>query len=137
MKDLNNIYRNESALYTYDFDSQGFEWIHCNDWEGSILAFIRKGRTSEDTILAVMNFTPVPRDNYRVGVPTAGYWRELLNSDAGEYGGSGRGNGGGLTSEAVPCHRRENSLSLTIPPLATLYLKNIKPKNYTEQGHKI
>ena len=130
IKDLNAIYLAESALHLYDFDPQGFEWIHCGDWEGSILSFIRNGKFPSETILAVSNFTPVTRQRYRIGVPAAGFWREIFNSDATEYGGSGQGNQGGRQSEPIPCHGRKHSLNLTIPPLATVYLKNVnQPKS--------
>jgi 1,4-alpha-glucan branching enzyme len=92
-----------------------------------VLSFLRRGRevqdTAQDLVLVVCNFTPVPRAHYRVGVPSAGYWQELLNSDAKEYGGSGMGNGGGAHTEAVPAHGYAQSLSLVLPPLGVLYLK--------------
>ncbi len=121
--DLNTIYRNTPSLYEYDFDPKGFEWIDCNDWENSILTFIRKGSNPEDIILIGCNFTPVPRLAYRVGVPLPGYWEEILNSDAIEYGGSGSGNAGGTTSEAVSWHGKKNSILITLPPLAAVVFK--------------
>jgi len=121
--DLNTIYRNTPSLYEYDFDPKGFEWIDCNDWENSILTFIRKGSNPDDIILIGCNFTPVPRLAYRVGVPLPGYWEEILNSDAIEYGGSGSGNAGGTTSEAVSWHGKKNSILITLPPLAAVVFK--------------
>ena len=99
-KDLNRLYRAEPALYELDFDPAGFEWIDCNDSEGSTLSLLRKGKSPADLLLVVLNFTPVPRHNYRVGAPRGGFWKEELNSDAWIYGGSGQGNLGGV--EAAP-----------------------------------
>lgn len=121
---LNILYRGEPALYGLDFEQAGFEWIDCGDWEKSIISFLRKGRSAKDTMLIVCNFTPVPRFNYRVGVPSGGYWKEVLNSDAREYGGSGHGNLGGVEATPVPYHGKYNSLSLTLPPLAVLFFKS-------------
>ncbi len=121
--DLNNIYRNTPSLHEFDFDPKGFEWIDCNDWENSILTFIRKGNDPNDITLIGCNFTPVPRLAYRVGVPLPGYWEEILNSDAIEYGGSGSGNAGGTSSEAVSWHGKKNSILITLPPLAAVVFK--------------
>ncbi|MDH3562543.1 MAG: alpha amylase C-terminal domain-containing protein, partial [Gammaproteobacteria bacterium] len=123
MKDLNHTYRREPALYARDFDSSGFEWADLHDWEHSIISFFRKGEKPEDVVLVVCNFTPVPQANYRIGVSRSGYWREILNSDATIYGGSGQGNVGGVESAPVPCHGRYHSISLTLPPLSIVYLK--------------
>jgi len=124
VRDLNHLYRSEPALFELDFSQDGFEWIDFSDWEQSIVSFIRKGITTGDVMLVVCNFTPVPRYNYRVGVPRGGYWREMLNSDAKIYGGSGQGNIGGIESAPVPSHGRYHSLSLTMPPLSVLMFKN-------------
>ncbi|MCI0453754.1 MAG: 1,4-alpha-glucan branching protein GlgB [Candidatus Dadabacteria bacterium] len=123
-KDLNHFYRTEPALYELDFESGGFEWIEFRDWEQSIVSFIRKCRSTNDIILVVCNFTPVPRYNYRIGVPRDGFWKEILNSDAKLYGGSGHGNMGGVEATPIPSHRRYNSLSLTLPPLGVLLFKS-------------
>ena len=123
VEDLNKLYKHKGALHQLDFDPAGFEWIDCNDSQNSGLSFIRKGYSQEDTVLVVCNFTPVPRYNYRVGVPTGGYWREILNSDAKEYGGSGHGNLGGMEASPVPFHGRPYSLNLTLPPLAAIFLE--------------
>ncbi|MBU1568140.1 MAG: 1,4-alpha-glucan branching protein GlgB [Proteobacteria bacterium] len=124
LKQLHILYRGEPALHELDCQPAGFEWVDCTDWEKSIISFLRKGKTPGDSILVICNFTPVTRDNYRVGVPSAGYWKEMLNSDAGEYGGSGQGNLGGVEATTVPCHGRCYSLSLVIPPLGIVFLKN-------------
>ncbi len=122
VKDLNNLYRKESPLHELDFEADGFEWIDFHDWENSIISFLRKDGSGRP-ILAVCNFTPVPRFRYRVGVPVSGFWRELLNSDSHIYGGSNVGNSGGLMAEPIPCHGRTHSLPLTLPPLAIVFLK--------------
>ncbi|KPK30598.1 MAG: glycogen branching protein, partial [Nitrospira bacterium SG8_3] len=98
--DLNGLYKNERALYELDFDPSGFEWIDCNDSQQSTISLLRKGRSAEDTLVVACNFTPVPRHNYWVGVPTGGRWREILNSDAHDYGGSGQGNFGAVQADA-------------------------------------
>jgi len=124
VRELNRLYRHEPALYELDFEPEGFEWIDCRDYEQSILSFVRRGKTTKNVILAVCNFTPVPRHNYRVGVPYGGIWKELLNSDAKEYGGSGQRNFGSLiATQDIPHHCRPYSLSLTLPPLGILILK--------------
>jgi 1,4-alpha-glucan branching enzyme len=120
--DLNRVYRSEPALHEIDFDAAGFEWIDCSDADNSVFAFLRKARNGE-AVLAVCHFTPVARQNYRVGVPWPGFWRELLNSDATHYGGAGRGNLGGLASNPVPAHGRMHSLTLTLPPLSMMLFK--------------
>ncbi|MBI2540923.1 MAG: alpha amylase C-terminal domain-containing protein, partial [Deltaproteobacteria bacterium] len=99
-------------------------WIDCNDASASVVSFIRKARSPEEIVLVVCNFTPVPRAHYKVGVPRGGLWRELLNSDAAEYGGSGTGNLGGVEAAPNSCHGRLYSPDLTLPPLAVLFLKN-------------
>ncbi|MCT7949733.1 1,4-alpha-glucan branching protein GlgB [Ancylothrix sp. C2] len=121
--DLNHIYREEPALHELDFDWAGFDWVDCNDWENSIISLIRKGKNAEETVFIACNFTPVPRYNYRLGVPTAGFWKEVLNSDAGEYGGSNLGNFGGVHADEIPCHGHDFSVSLTLPPLAVVFFK--------------
>jgi 1,4-alpha-glucan branching enzyme len=123
-KDLNQLYRKEPALCELDFRQEGFEWIDFRDWEESVVSFIRKGKSTEDIFLVVCNFTPVPRMNYRVGVPRDGFWREVLNSDAKIYGGSGYGNFGSVEATPVPAHGKYHSLSLTLPPLSILFFKN-------------
>ncbi len=121
--DLNAAYRTEEALYKDDFTPSGFEWVDHNDWEGSIISFLRKGDFADNPILIVCNFTPVPRYGYRIGVPAGGFWREILNSDAREYGGGGLGNFGGVQAASWGCHGRSHSVTLTLPPLSVLFLK--------------
>jgi 1,4-alpha-glucan branching enzyme len=120
--DLNAIYRAQPALYQVDFEPEGFEWVDCHDADRSVLSFLRQPRAGTP-VLAVCNFTPVPRYNYTLGVDHGGWWRELLNSDAPIYGGSGMGNLGDVEAAPVPAHGRPHSLSLTLPPLAMLLLK--------------
>jgi 1,4-alpha-glucan branching enzyme len=121
--DLNRLYRSEKALYERDFDPGGFAWIDCSDWQQSTLALMRRGNNEEDLIIIGCNFTPVPRHNYRVGAPKAGFWREILNSDAEHYGGSGQGNMGGVEASPLPFHGLPFSLTLTLPPLGLVFLK--------------
>jgi len=123
VEQLNRLYRHELALHELDTDPRGFEWIDCNDSAASTLSLVRKGKSSQQTIVVACNFTPIPRVGYRLGVPRGGYWREILNSDAKEYGGSGMGNLGGVTAEEQPVHGRPYSLNLTLPPLAAVFLK--------------
>ena len=124
MQDLNRIYRNEPALHENDLKSEGFAWIDCNDSDSSVITFTRRGRSTDDVFIIACNFTPVPRMHYRVGAPRGGYWRELLNSDANEYGGSGLGNRGGVEAEEIPIHGHPYSLDLIVPPLAAVLLKS-------------
>jgi 1,4-alpha-glucan branching enzyme len=124
VRDLNQLYRNEPAMHELDFDYHGFEWVDCNDWEDSTISFVRKGKNDNDIVLVVCNCTPVPRENYRVGVPRIGYWKELLNSDASIYGGSGMGNWGGVEATPIPAQGRYFSLVLTLPPLAAVFFKS-------------
>lgn len=123
---LNILYRGEPALHEVDFEQYGFEWIDISDWEKSVVSFLRKGRFSRDVVLVVCNFTPESRYNYRVGVPSGGYWKEIMNSDAHEYGGSGQGNLGGMEASPVPYHNRYYSLSLTLPPLSVVVFKKME-----------
>jgi len=124
LKDLNHLYKSEPALYERDFEMDGFEWMDMSDWENSIISFIRKGKTTKEITLVVCNMTPVPRVGYNIGVPREGFWRELLNSDGAEYGGSGMGNSGGVEAARIPTHGRPWSLSLTLPPLGVLFFKS-------------
>jgi len=123
VEDLNRLYRDEQCLHELDFHPDGFECIDCNDSQASVLGFIRKGGSTDDILLVVCNFTPVPRYNYQVGVPREGYWREILNSDSKEYGGSGHGNLGGVEASHTSFHGRPNSLNLTLPPLGAVFFK--------------
>ena len=124
VRDLNRFYREAPALHEQDFDSAGFQWIDFRDGENSVLSFARRARSSRSVVLVICNLTPVPRLNYVVGAPLAGYWREALNSDAKEYGGSGMGNFGGAETRPVAAHGCSQSLVLTLPPLSVLFLEN-------------
>ncbi|HSN86868.1 MAG TPA: 1,4-alpha-glucan branching protein GlgB, partial [Thermoanaerobaculia bacterium] len=121
--DLNRLYRDEPALHECDSSPEGFEWVDANDALNSVLSFLRKGKTPGETVLVVLNFTPIPRENYRVGVPRRGFWAEVLNSDAAEYQGSGKGNMGGVETVPIPLHGRPYSLTLDLPPLGVVFLK--------------
>jgi 1,4-alpha-glucan branching enzyme len=122
--DLNRFYRTEPAMFELDVDPRGFEWIDANDSQSSVISFIRHGRSTDDVMLAVGNFTPVPRRGYRVGVPRGGFWSEILNSDAGMYGGSNVGNDGGVEAQEWSVHGRSHSLELVLPPLGFVFLKS-------------
>jgi 1,4-alpha-glucan branching enzyme len=124
VKDLNRFYANEPALHEIDFAPEGFEWIDLHDWEESTLSFLRKAKSTDDLVLIVCNFTPVPRYNYHVGVPRGGVWHEVLNSDAACYGGSNHGNGGSVEASPVASHGRFSSISITLPPLGVLFFKS-------------
>jgi len=124
VEDLNRFYRGQPALYELDFEQAGFEWIDCNDVEHSVVSLMRKGRAPDDNVVVVCNFTPLTHVNYRIGVPRTGFWKELLNSDAREYGGSGQGNLGGVEAAPIPLHGRPYSLTITLPPLAAVFFKS-------------
>jgi 1,4-alpha-glucan branching enzyme len=123
VQDLNQVYRNDPTLHEQDFDPAGFEWIDCNDALQSTLSMMRKAHSTDDVVIVVLNFTPVPRQNYRVGVPIDGFWMEVLNSDAQDYGGSGQGSLGGVEASPIPFHGRPYSLNITLPPLAAVFFK--------------
>ena len=123
IEQLNRLYRSEAAMHVFDNNPAGFEWVDVNDNANSTISLLRKSENPQDTILVVCNFTPVPRIGYRIGVPHGGYWRELLNSDARDYAGSGMGNFGGVHAEPESQHGRPFSLRLTLPPLAALFFK--------------
>ena len=126
VRDLNGLYRGEPALHALDFDWKGFEWIDCHDAQNSILIYLR--RAGEDFVVVAINFTPVPREHHRIGVPVAGTYQEIMNSDAGEYAGSGMGNHGRtLFTEDQPWMDRPHSLAVSLPPLAGIVLK-LKPE---------
>ena len=123
IRDLNSLYKKEKALYEVDFHWNGFEWIDFSDSEQSIISFIRKSKNNREFLIFIFNLTPVPRFNYRIGVPEEGFYKELLNSDSYIYGGSNFGNNGGVWSQNYPFHGRPHSIELTLPPLAVLILK--------------
>jgi 1,4-alpha-glucan branching enzyme len=124
--ELNRLYKDEPALYELDFDPAGFQWIDCNDAKESTLSLMRKGRSQENTLIIACNFTPVPRYNYRIGAPEGGFWREVMNSDAREYGGSGQGNMGGVEAAPISFHGQPFSLNLTLPPLGIVFMKRAR-----------
>jgi 1,4-alpha-glucan branching enzyme len=121
--DLNRLHRSEPALHRQDADGAGFAWIIGDDAGNSVYAYERHA-AGEAPVITIVNMTPVPRHGYRVGVPRAGFWRELLNTDAALYGGSDLGNAGGVRAEEISAHGRAHSLELVLPPLATLVLKH-------------
>ena len=122
VRDLNRLYREVPALHEVDFRPEGFEWIDFRDVDNSVVSFLRRGKDPDDAVVCVFNFTPAPREKYRVGVPWPGRYREALNSDAAAYGGSNAGNGGSIAAESVPWMGRPHSVSLTLPPLGALFL---------------
>lgn len=119
---LNHLYKTEPALYEISFEGKGFEWVDYNDAENSIISFLRKGNNPNDDILVICNFTPVPRENYRLGISGSGTWKEIFNSDAQIYGGSGVSNDT-VELEPFPTHGKDSSIALNIPPIASIYLK--------------
>ena len=121
--DLNALYRSSPPLYEIDFDWQGYEWLELHDWENSVIAFLRRARNPDDSMVVVCNFTPVVRENYRVGVPSGGFYREILNTDSEIYGGSNVGNHGGAWGVHEPHAGRPFHLTLRLPPLGVLFLK--------------
>ncbi len=123
LRDLNRAYRNVPALHARDCEGEGFQWIVADDAEQSVYAWLRRGAPGDATVAIVCNFTPVPRHAYRIGLPQAGRWREILNSDAQVYGGSGTGNLGGVDAHAHPAHGFPASAEVTIPPLAAVYFE--------------
>ena len=123
VRDLNTTYRGEPALHELDCEPGGFSWIDCNDEKQTTLSFLRRGRSSSEALLVACNFTPVPRHNHRIGVPFGGEWKEVLNSDAQLYGGSGQGSLGGARSTPVVCHGHPRSVVITLPPLAICVFK--------------
>lgn len=124
VQDLNRLYRQEPALHQLDFSNDGFEWVDFHDTESSVISFMRKARDEHEIVLVAANFTPVPRTNYRIGVPRDGFWKEIMNSDAKSYGGSGYGNFGGLAATPIPCHGKYQSISTTLPPLGIVFLRH-------------
>ncbi len=121
VRDLNHSYRNIPALHARDCEPEGFEWLVADDHENSVFAWARHSGEGGTIVAVVTNFTPVPRENYTLPLPAAGLWREILNSDASVYGGSGMGNMGGVTARAEPSHGKPAQATVTLPPLATLY----------------
>ena len=131
---LNKFYRENKSLWQVDFDWNGFQWIDCNDNDNSIVSFIRKAEDSSDYLIAVCNFTPNAHEGYRIGVPDKGSYVEVFNSDAEEFGGRGIKNSSVLLTEEIPYHNRSHSITLTVPPLATIYLKHDVPEDYLRES---
>jgi 1,4-alpha-glucan branching enzyme len=123
LRDLNRLYRDIPALHARDCEPEGFQWIVVDDARQSVFAWIRRGDPDDPPVVVICNFTPVARAGYRVGLPFAGHWREVLNTDASDYGGSGLGNLGGVNASPLPSHGTPASATLLLPPLATLYLQ--------------
>ena len=126
IRDLNHFYRSEPALFEMDFEAEGFQWVDCHDSDTSVVSYLRKNRAGDATVLTVCNATPIPRHNYKVGVPESGFWEEALNSDSKEYGGSGQGNLGGMEAVPVAVHGHFQSLTLTLPPLSVIIFRKRK-----------
>jgi len=123
VEDLNKLYRDTPALHELDLSPDGFEWIDCCDTENSVVTLMRKSRTRPDEVVVIaLNFTPTPRHNYQIGLPRGGHWREVMNSDAPLYGGSGQGNMGGVDAVPIPLHGRRWSATVTLPPLSAIFL---------------
>ena len=123
VRDLNTLYRGEPALYEQDFEPEGFEWISLHDASNSVLSFLRRARSHDAPLIFACNFTPIPRENYRIGVPTPGTYRELINSDSERYGGSNMGNLGTVHTEPIASHGHPQSLQIALPPLAAVMFK--------------
>jgi 1,4-alpha-glucan branching enzyme len=127
VRDLNWLYRELPALHEQDVEPAGFEWIDASDTQQSVVSYLRKAKNPDRFAVVVCNFTPVPRQDYRIGVPSAGFYKERINTDADLYGGSGMGNLGGVHAEPIATHGRPWSLRLTLPPLATLVFEIAMP----------
>jgi 1,4-alpha-glucan branching enzyme len=136
IRDLNHLYRNEPALYETDFNGHGFEWIDYHDADNSVITYLRKNKAGNVLLAVACNFTPVPRGNYRMGVPVGGFWKEILNSDATCYGGSGQGNMGGVEASPASFYGRfDHTLSVTLPPLGVVvFRKDLKAEAEQQQA---
>ena len=118
LADLNQVYRAHPALWEADYDLEGFQWVDCSDTLHSVLSFLRRTKDGRQQMLVILHLTPELRTNYRIGVPTGGYWREVLNSDSAIYGGSNQGNMGGVNAEEIEMHGQPFSAEFTLPPLS-------------------
>ena len=125
IRDLNRIYREEPALWEVDFSPEGFRWIEPNDATNNVLVFVRRSKGATRQLVCIANFAPVTREGYRVGLPEDGEWTELLNTDSASYGGSGVGNMGEVSAEETPWHDQRFSATLTLPPLAVVWLRPV------------
>ena len=126
VKALNGLYTSQLSLFQVDYDISGFEWVDADNDEQSVISFLRKGRSTKDLLLVICNFTPMTYINFRVGIPRAGVWKKLLDSDAREFGGSGQDNSSDINASATPMHGRQHSLEITLPPLAVVFFKNVE-----------
>jgi 1,4-alpha-glucan branching enzyme len=126
-RELNRLYRAEPAMHEVDFHWSGFEWVDFHDVDHSIIAFLRRAENPDDFLLFCCNFTPVPHPGYRFGVPATGFYSEIFNTDADMFGGSNMGNGSGVSSEPINAHGRDQSILVTLPPLAVVVFKLNKP----------
>jgi 1,4-alpha-glucan branching enzyme len=127
VRDLNRLYQNEPALWEADYDIGGFFWIDCGDADNSVLSFVRQNKDGSRRLAAILNLTPVLRENYRVGLPQGGSWREAINSDSGFYGGSNQGNFGGVHAESYQTHHQPFSAMFTLPPLSVVAFRPEQP----------
>ncbi|WPP50884.1 1,4-alpha-glucan branching protein GlgB [Catalinimonas niigatensis] len=123
VKKLNEFYRSEPAFHEFQFQHEGFEWIDINDWQNSVISFVRKGHQEQNNVYVVINFTPTVKENYRIGVPKKGFMKEVFNTDDLEFNGSGVLNSGSLETLPIPAHGRERSVNLKLPPLGAIFLK--------------
>jgi 1,4-alpha-glucan branching enzyme len=128
VRDLNHCYQRHPPLYQLDYSPQGFEWLVVDDHQNSVFAFVRRD-THNHEIVVVANFTPVPRENYRIGVHQSGCYQEIINTDSHYYRGSNVGNQGAISTQPIAAHGKDHSLNITLPPLATLYLKRERPND--------
>jgi 1,4-alpha-glucan branching enzyme len=131
--DMNRVYQETPALWSLDTSHEGFQWIDANDASGNVFSWLRYGKDGS-VMASITNFSPVVRSDYRVGLPDAGFWDEILNTDADAYGGSGVGNLGGVTAEDIPWHSRPASAAITLPPLATVWLRFVPAANAAEDS---
>jgi 1,4-alpha-glucan branching enzyme len=128
VKDLNNYYNHSTALYEKQFEPEGFEWIDHGDYERSLLTYLRKGKKEDDMVVVACNFTPVPVENYKMGVPEAGKWQEKHNSDNKKYGGSGHFINGKLETTEGEWNGRPHYLEFNLPPLSIVIIEKVKTK---------
>lgn len=123
IKDLNRVYQEQPALHEVDFTEAGFEWLDSHNAEESVIAYVRKGKDPGNMVAVMLNLTPVPRLEHRVGVPGPGWYEEIFNSDSERYAGSNIGNGNGCEAEAIPWNGRDWSIRISLPPLGALMFK--------------
>ena len=129
VEDLNKIYKAEEGLWKGDYDMEGFSWVDSSDHENSVLSFLRQNQERTNQLVVILNLTPVPRSDYRVGLPQSGTWREVMNSDAGAYGGSNMGNLGSVKAESYQVHSQPYSASFTLPPMSIIVFRHEASKS--------